>query len=130
MHGFARDKRGFTLIELMIVCVIIGILAAIAIPNFDRMRINTYNATMKSDIHSIFIALEDYRIQNNEALPAASGDLEATTRLGLSTHVTWDAFSLGVWQGHPAVDFTLAHSKTTTRWGSTYPSDPTFVEAR
>ena len=130
MHCFARDTRGFTLVELMIVCVIIGILAVIAIPNFDRMRQNGYGATMKSDIHSIFMALEDYRLQNDEGLPAAAGDLEASTLLTLSAHVSWDTYSLGVWQGHPAVDFTLAHSRTTQRWGSTYPSDPTFIEQR
>jgi prepilin-type N-terminal cleavage/methylation domain-containing protein len=130
MHGFMRDQRGFTLIELMIVCVIIGILATIAIPNMDHMRQNSYAAAMKSDVHSIFIALEDYRIQNNDTLPVASADLEAAGTVALSSNVSWDQFNLGIWQGHQAVDFTLAHSRTVQRWGSTYPSDPTFIEAR
>ena len=130
MNGFVRNQQGFTLIELMIVCVIIGILATMAIPNMDRMRQNAFSAAMKSDVHSIFIALEDYRIQNNDTLPAASADLEAAGTVTLSNNVSWDQFNLGMWQGHPAVDFTLAHSRTVQRWGSTYPSDPTFIEAR
>jgi prepilin-type N-terminal cleavage/methylation domain-containing protein len=45
-----RDNKGFTLIELLIVVVIIGILAAIAIPKFSSTRERAYFAAMKSDL--------------------------------------------------------------------------------
>ena len=56
----ASNQRGFTLIELLIVVVIIGILAAIAIPKFASTKEKAYIAAMKSDLHSLATAQEVY----------------------------------------------------------------------
>ncbi|NQT54652.1 MAG: prepilin-type N-terminal cleavage/methylation domain-containing protein [Desulfobacteraceae bacterium] len=61
-----RDKRGFTLIELMIVIAIIGILAAIAIPQFTSYRERAYIASMKADCNAIRVAEEAYFADNAE----------------------------------------------------------------
>ena len=53
-------REGFTLIELLIVVVIIGILAAIAIPKFARTKEQAYVATMKSDLRNLVTAEEGY----------------------------------------------------------------------
>ena len=55
-----RRRSGFTLIELLIVIVIIGILAAIAIPKFGKTREKAYFRAMKSDLRNLMAQQESY----------------------------------------------------------------------
>ena len=59
-----RDSKGFTLIELLIVVVIIGILAAIAIPKFSATREKAYFAALKSDLKNLASQEEIYYSDN------------------------------------------------------------------
>ncbi len=59
-----RNNKGFTLIELLIVVVIIGILAAIAIPKFSATREKAYFAAMKSDLKNLASQQEIYYSDN------------------------------------------------------------------
>ena len=54
------NRKGFTLIELMIVIAIIGILATLAAPSFIRYRIKGYNASSNTDIRNAFLAAQAY----------------------------------------------------------------------
>jgi prepilin-type N-terminal cleavage/methylation domain-containing protein len=59
------NSKGFTLIELMIVVVIIGVLAAIAIPNFIRAQSNAKEASTKSNCHTVLLAAENFAVLNS-----------------------------------------------------------------
>ncbi len=60
-----KVAKGFTLIELMIVVAIIGILAAIAVPNFVKFQCRSKQSEAKTNLKSIYVAQESYRAEND-----------------------------------------------------------------
>jgi len=63
------SNRGFTLIELMIVVIIIGILVAIALPLFNNMTSQARVAQVKSTMHTVQVAVEDFATRNDGIYP-------------------------------------------------------------
>jgi type II secretion system protein G len=66
LKKFRKGEKGFTLIELLIVVAIIGILAAIAIPQFASYRQKAYNSAANSDLKNIKTGMEAYMADNQE----------------------------------------------------------------
>jgi type IV pilus assembly protein PilA len=79
----AQKEEGFTLIELLVVMIIIGILAAIAIPVFLSQKQKGYDASMKSDMRTIANELESYNTDGN-GYPAAQGPVTNPITIGTS----------------------------------------------
>ena len=82
LQKLRNNKEGFTLIELMIVIAIIGILAAIAIPNFIAYRNKAYCSAVESDAQAIMAGLADYYSIPGHVARADFGDLDITLSAG------------------------------------------------
>ncbi|MGA1840017.1 MAG: type IV pilin protein [bacterium] len=94
MIRYLNNKAGFTLIELMIVIAIIGILAAIAIPNFLTFRLKAKISEAKSNLGSIRIGEEAYNTEEDTYYgPIAQYPANAPTTTKQPWNVTETSFS-------------------------------------
>jgi general secretion pathway protein G len=73
-HAARPSEQGFTLLELMIVMVVIGILAAIAIPSYTNSVRAAKEAVLREDLHTMRAAIDSYTVDKQKA-PQALDDL-------------------------------------------------------
>ena len=67
-------KSGFTLVEILVVVVLLGILAAIVVPHFTGASNETRTSALSTNLHRIRSQIEYYKIQHKDQLPAATGE--------------------------------------------------------
>src|SRR5271163_3482145 len=65
-HAFQRDRRGFTLVEIMIVVAIIGLLAALAIPAFVKARKQSQGRRILNDCRQMDAAIDQWALETGQ----------------------------------------------------------------
>ena len=106
-----RNKRGFTLIELMIVVAIIGILAAIAIPNFLRFQLRARSSEGKTNIGALRTAQESFRAEfgsYRSANAVPTGTVSATKQVFSDTDDSKGGYTATGWEPEGRVFFSYA----------------------
>ena len=104
-----KKAKGFTLIELMVVIVIIGILVAIALPNFISAQDRAKLASVKSNMHTFQTILETYSVDASGNYPADYDDAYTSAKKGNNTY--WKDFK------NPFSNKSGPVTATTSRYG-------------
>jgi general secretion pathway protein G len=89
-----KARNGFTLVEILIVVVILGILAAIVIPQFTEASTEAKQSSLVSDLQTARSQIELYKIQHNDNLPGSVGGAVPTEAL-FNSHITGYTTVLG-----------------------------------
>lgn len=80
-----RAKSGFTLVEILIVVVILGILAAIVIPQFTEASTEAKKSSLMTDLQTMRSQIELFKIQHNDNLPGWQGATFIQAMTGYTT---------------------------------------------
>ena len=105
-HKPIPSRGGFTLVEIMIVVAIIGLLAAIAVPNFLRARKRSQAMMILEDLRIIDSAIDQYAIENNKVAGSsvAWADVQFYLKRGTRLYMGGGADILGNTFSLPTVD--------------------------
>src|SRR5206468_11496053 len=88
MTAIRQTRKGFTLIEILIVVIILGILAAIVIPQFTNASKDAKQASLVTMVQSLRSQIALFKLQHNDRLPGANPVVDSAGTFNLTTF--WD----------------------------------------
>jgi type IV pilus assembly protein PilA len=109
-----RSTKGFTLVEIMIVVVIIGLLAAMAIPAFQKVRQSSQDKAVLNNARQLSAASDQYFLENGVSTVASANLVGATNYVKAVNTVAGELYPTGFTQGVTITISGVAGARTVT----------------
>jgi type IV pilus assembly protein PilA len=109
-----KQNKGFTLVEIMIVVVIIGLLASMAIPAFQKVRTNSQDKAVLNNARQLSAASDQYYLENGVSTVTISDLIGPTTYVKALNSVALENYPAGFSQGTTITITSVAGARTIT----------------
>ncbi len=109
-----RSTKGFTLVEIMIVVVIIGLLAAMAIPAFQKVRQSSQDKAVTNNVRQLSAASEQYFLENGVTTVVSTNLIGATAYVKTLNTVAQESYPTNYTQGVTITVSSIAGVRTVT----------------
>ena len=103
MKSINKSTKGFTLVEIMIVVVIIGLLAAMAIPAFQKVRSSSQDKAVLNNMRQLGAAADQYFLENGTSTAAIAALIGSSAYVKALNTVANEAYPLNFTQGNPII---------------------------
>jgi len=110
----SNSSKGFTLVEIMIVVVIIGLLAAMAIPAFQKVRTNSQDKAVLNNARQLSAGADQYYLENGVSTVALTDLIGPTSYVKALNSVANEAYPAGFSQGTTITIGSIAGVRTIT----------------
>jgi len=114
MNTMQKSTKGFTLVEIMIVVVIIGLLAAMAIPAFQKVRTNSQDKAVLNNARQLSAGADQYYLENGVSTVALTDLIGPTSYVKALNSVANEAYPAGFSQGTTITIGSVAGVRTIT----------------